>query len=84
MQTQFQQFKDQFPELTTALKFYTEDCETVTFIDMDSNRVEFSRSVTSSCGCCSEYEQFDDDLDHFIDHLSESDFQELVTELKSK
>jgi hypothetical protein len=82
--TQFQQFQSQFLELTTALNFYTEDCETVTFIDTDSNRVEFNRSVTSSCGCCSEYEQFDDDLDHFIEHLSESDFQELLTELSTK
>jgi hypothetical protein len=84
MTAKFKQFQSEFPELTTALNFYTEDCETVTFIDTDSNRVEFTRSVTASCGCCGEYEQYDDDLDNFIEGLSETDFQELLIELKQK
>lgn len=84
MQTQFQQFKSHFPELTTSLSFFTEDCELITFIDTNSNQLEFTRTVTARCGCCSDSEQFDDDLDHFIDALSETDFHELMEELKSK
>lgn len=81
---QFQQFITQFPELTTSLNFFTEDCEQVNFIDTESNTIEFTRTVTARCGCCSDFEQFDDNLDHFIDSLSESDFKELMEELKSK
>lgn len=84
MEDQFNRFKTLFPDLTASLDFYTEHCETITFIDVESNRIEFIKSITLSCGCCGEYEQFDDDLDHFIGFLSDSDFQELTDILKNK
>ena len=80
---QSQQFKEKFSTLRKSLQFYTEDCEIVTYIDTETNSIEFTKSILSSCGCCAEYEQFDDELDRFIDGLSESDFQELMTQIES-
>lgn len=82
MLTQFQQFKSNFPDLTTSLNFFTEDSETITFIDVETNRIEFLKVVTLSCGCCGDYELREDDLDYFINFMSSSDFDDLIQELK--
>lgn len=81
---QFQQFKKLFPDLSTPVNFFTDDCEQVNFIDTDCNLVEFTTSVTARCGCCSETISHSGELNHFIDNLSESDFNELIELLKTK
>lgn len=84
MVSQSQQFKTLFPDLSTVHHFFTDDCQLTTFIDTESNLVEFTTTVTARCGCCSDSEFHSQELESFMDSLSESDFELLVEELKSK
>jgi len=84
MVSQSQQFKTLFSDLTTTLHFFTDDCQMVNFIDTESDLVEFTTTVTARCGCCSDSESHSQDMESFMDSLSESDFELLVEELKSK
>ena len=63
--------------------FFTEDCETITDICIETNTIWIWKSFTASCGCCSEI--FDDilPLDWFIDHMSETDFNEFVEHVET-
>lgn len=62
--------------------FYTEDCESVIEIDFDNENVFYYVYVTASCGCCSEQIDKEVDLDIFLNHLSDDDYESLLSELK--
>lgn len=65
-----------------AIHFFTEDCETITFVDVEANLVEYYRYATASCGCCSEIIEHKSELDRFLSYMGESDFIDLIDELK--
>jgi len=62
--------------------FFTEDCENVTQIDFEGENVFYFVYVTASCGCCSEMEERETELDRFLEYLSEDDYVSLLDELK--
>ena len=62
--------------------FFTDDCENITRIDFENGIVFYFRYVTASCGCCSEMEDCETDLNHFLEYLSDSDYELLLDELK--
>ena len=61
--------------------FFTEDCETITDLCVETNQIWYWKSFTASCGCCSEIVEDIEDLDWFIDYMSETDFNELITHI---
>ncbi len=63
--------------------FFTEDCVTITDICVEKNTIWFWNSFTASCGCCSEIVEDIADLDWFIDHMSETDFNEFVEHIET-
>jgi len=63
--------------------FFTDDCETVTQIDFVDEVVYYYVYVTASCGCCSDIDERETDLDRFIEYLSEDDYELLLSEFKS-
>ena len=63
--------------------FFTEDCETITDINIETNTIWTWKSFTASCGCCSESVDDIADLDWFIDHMSETDFAEFVEHVET-
>ena len=63
--------------------FFTEDCETITDLCIETNTIWCWSSVTASCGCCSEIVEDIEDLDWFIDHMSETDFNEFVEHIET-
>ena len=80
----FTRLKQLFPDFIGAINFFTEDCEQVNFISLETNSVEYTKTVTASCGCCSDTEQREANLDWFVNCLSDSDFEELLFELTQK
>jgi hypothetical protein len=80
--TKASQFKNQFPEFCGVVNFFTDDCEQVNWIDVESDLVEFTTSVTASCGCCSDIESHSASLDEFFEFMSDEDFEMLVKQLK--
>jgi hypothetical protein len=63
--------------------FFTDGCETITDICTETNQIWFWSSATASCGCCSETIEHQEDLDWFIDHMSETDFNEFVEHIET-
>jgi hypothetical protein len=63
--------------------FFTDDCEHITQIDFDNEIVYYYVYVTAPCGCCSETDDRESDLDYFLQYLSDDDYQLLLNELKS-
>jgi len=74
--------KQHFPDFVGSVNFFTEDCDQVNFISIETNTVEFTKTVTARCGCCSDIEEHEADLDWFVNCLSESDFEEFLSTLK--
>ena len=79
--TKVEIFKKQFPELCSAVNFFTDDCEQVNFIDVESNLVEFTTTVTARCGCCSDVKEHAASLDEFFEFISDEDFEILIEQL---
>lgn len=71
-----------FPNKVIYPNLYTEDCETITFICTETNRIEYYKTVAASCGCCSETMEYYEDADYIINHLSDDDFKELIKTIK--
>jgi hypothetical protein len=63
--------------------FFTEDGETIIDICIETNTIWTWFSFTAPCGCCSESVKDKEDLDWFIDHMSETDFNEFVEHIET-
>ena len=63
--------------------FFTDDCETITDLCIETNQIWTWKSFTLSCGCCSDTTEDIEDLDWFIDHMSETDFDEFLEHVKT-
>jgi hypothetical protein len=68
--TKSQIFKSQFPGFKEAFHFFTSDCEQINFIDVESDTVEFTRTVTARCGCCSDIEEREESLSFIMDGMN--------------
>ena len=79
--TRFDLIRDEFSGVCGAVKLYI-DGTTIFFIDVDTDRVEGCRSVTASCGCCSETIDWESELSYELEYMDDIDYQDLVEELR--
>lgn len=79
--TRFEQIQKEFKGVSGSIDIYIDVTEFY-FVDVDGDRFEGSKTVTASCGCCGEYEDVESSLSYELEYMDESDFQELVDELK--
>jgi hypothetical protein len=80
--TNSQIFKLEFPEFIGVVDFFTSDCEQVNFIDVESDTVEFTRTITARCGCCSDIEEREESLSFIMDFMTDDEFQDLILLIK--
>ena len=79
--TKYEQIKEQFSGISGTIDLYA-DGTMFYYIDVDCDRLEGYRSVTASCGCCSEALHMDDiDIKHELEYMCDSDFLDLVEQL---
>jgi hypothetical protein len=75
-------FKLQFPNFKGVINFFTSDCEQLNFIDVETDTVEFTRTITASCGCCSDIEEREESLSFIMDGMMDDEFEDLLNLLK--
>lgn len=80
--TRFEQIQKEFKGVSGSIRQLYIDATLFYFVDVDEDRFEGSKTVTASCGCCGEYEDVESSLSYELEYMDESDFQELVEELK--
>lgn len=80
--TKSQIFKSQFPNFVGAVRFFTSDCEQLNFINVQANSVEFTKTITASCDCCSEIEEREESLGFVMDLMTDDEFQDLLNYIK--
>ncbi len=68
-------FKSQFPDFCGTLGFYTEDCQMVNFIDVESDIVEFATLVPMSC---SKNKSHSITLSELLDEMPDNDFEKFL------
>jgi hypothetical protein len=78
--TRFEMIKEKFSGLYGSLDLYV-DGTSFFFVNVDEDRLEGSRDVTASCGCCSEAEDYNSSLSYEVEYMDDSDFCDLVVEL---
>jgi hypothetical protein len=76
----YEEIKQEFAGVVGAINMYF-DGGKYYFVDVDDNRLEGYRYVTASCGCCSETENFDYDLDYELEYMAEEDVADLMEQL---
>lgn len=80
--TKSQIFKSQFPNFIGIIDFFTSDCEQLNFINVEDDTVEFTKTCTASCGCCSEIEEREESLSFIMDGMTDDEFEDLLNSLK--
>lgn len=65
------------------LGYYTDDSENIIRIDLEEEIVYYNVSFTALYGCCMEIEERENNLDDFLKYMSDSDFEELIEDLKN-
>jgi hypothetical protein len=75
-----EQIQTQFAGISGSLNMYV-DATQFFYVDVDENRLEGYRTVTASCGCCSEQVDVDTDLSYEIEYMDDADFNELIEQL---
>lgn len=66
------------------LQFSTEDCETIYSLCVEKNEIYYTKSMPEECGCCDRFEEFDSELDRFLEFMSEADFIDFIEHIKIK
>ena len=79
--TRFEMIKEKFSGLYGSLNLYV-DGTSFFFVNVDEDRLEGSRDVTASCGCCSEVEDYNSSLSYEVEYMDDMDFYYLIDELK--
>jgi hypothetical protein len=79
--TRFEMIKEEFSGLYGSLNLYV-DGTSFFFVNVDEDRLEGSRGVTASCGCCSEVEDYNGSLSYEVEYMDDMDFSDLIDELK--
>jgi hypothetical protein len=79
--TRFETIKEEFSGLYGSLNLYV-DGTSFFFVNVDEDRLEGSRDVTASCGCCSEVEDYNGSLSYEVEYMDDMDFNDLIEELK--
>jgi hypothetical protein len=68
-------FKSKFPDFCGTLGFYTEDCQMVNFIDVESDIVEFATLVPMSCYKTKAHSIT---LSELLDEMPDNDFEKFL------
>jgi len=79
--TRFEQIQETYKGIYGAIDLYI-DATQFFFIDIDQDRMEGYKTITSRCGCCSEQIDIDSDLSYELEYMDEYDFQDLIEELE--
>jgi len=82
MKTNRKELLKQYYESNDFLGYYTDDSEHIIRIDLEEEIIYYNLSFTAPCGCCMEIEERENNLDEFLKYMSDSDFKELINELK--
>lgn len=79
--TRIEQIRSEFKGFYGAIKMYI-DGTTFFFVDVDYDRIEGYRTVTASCGCCSDTIDYETNLSHEVEYMDDVDFDQLLDELR--
>jgi len=81
--TKSQIFKTKFPEFKGVVNFYTLGNEQINFIDVATDKVEYTYTYTMQCGCCVDRESDVESLSYIMDDMGNTEFGELCDEITS-
>ena len=77
----FEEFKSRFNNVKRSVDLYIDGYQ-FNYIDVASNTIFGTRYVPSSCGCCSEIEDIEIDLDYEFSYMNTDDKDELIKQLE--
>ena len=64
------------------VNFLTEFSETIYFICPETDRCQYYKTVTASCGCCGDIEEREEDLSYILEYMTDEDFNDFVEHIK--
>jgi hypothetical protein len=79
--TRIDQIRSEFSGVCGTVNLFI-DSTTMYFVDVDGDRVEGYRTVTASCGCCSEQIDWESELSYEVEYMDDMDFSDLLDELR--
>ena len=56
---------------------HTTNCETITGVNFETETIFYYVIVSASCGCCSDMENREDELDRFLENMCDEDFDDM-------
>ena len=85
--TNIEKLKELFPNYIGNLDFEILDkhgdvSDEITYIDVPENKIEYLIYFVAECGCCTDSSHETDDLDAFLEYMSDNDFNNLLKDLK--
>lgn len=79
--TRFDRIREEFSGVYGAIDMYIDDTKFF-FVNVDDDRIEGYRTVTASCGCCSDTIDYENELSYEVEYMDDVDFDELLDELR--
>lgn len=76
-----QRIKAEFKGVFGAIDMYI-DATRYHFIDVDDNRLDGILTSTASCGCCSEYIDYESEISYELEYLDDSEYEDLISQLQ--
>ena len=71
-----------YPDFKGTVDYYTNNADTITFINVAENTIEYSYSFVAECGCCSDCDNDTEDLKWYLNNMDITDFNDLINSLK--
>lgn len=79
--TRFDRITEEFSGVCGAIDMFV-DSTNFFFVDVDDDRIQGYRTVTASCGCCSDIVDYETELSYEVEYMDDADFEELIDELR--
>ena len=79
--TRFDRITEEFSGVYGAVDMFVYDTNFF-FVDVDDDRIQGYRTVTASCGCCSDIIDYETELSYEVEYMDDADFEELIDELR--
>jgi hypothetical protein len=79
--TRFDRITEEFSGVYGAVDMFVYDTNFF-FVDVDDDRIQGYRTVTASCGCCSDIVDYETELSSEVEYMDDADFEELIDELR--
>jgi|LakMenE01Jun11ns_1017448.scaffolds.fasta_scaffold8491758_2 hypothetical protein len=79
--TRFDRITEEFSGVYGAVDMFVYDTNFF-FVDVDDDRIQGYRTVTASCGCCSDIVDYETELSYEVEYMDDADFEELIDELR--